>query len=501
MRPRGHGLKSNLKLCRYAMVLHKIALKWIAGWSLVLAAIAAGVWIIPSRPGEVRAAPAPEEAPPPHPAFHMEGAISCAAAACHNRQGPLGTKGSEYSTWLTTDPHRKAFNVLYNERSMRIEKNLHQGQASSAAMDRLCLGCHVHPELGPSGNAVDVTAAFVQDGVSCEGCHGAAGRWRTMHYMDGWPHLSDEEKQRQGMNPTKNLLVRAQTCAGCHVGSGDRDVNHDLIAAGHPRLTFAYSAYLAILPKHWDVRAEKARYPDLEARTWAVGQVASAQAALALLAYRADPRKPAAEGSSKAWPEFAEYNCFACHHALQGESWRQQPGHYHDRKPGALPWGTWYDALLSQAAGTDPQALSAVNRVREEMQKPLPDRAKVVEEAREAVRLLMPAAHRVARTRCEDWASLQGTFARIARDDAPIAAGSWDGAAQVYLALAALYNAEGDLYPHQRDPRVKGYLEWMSKELAFPSAPRVKYESPEEKQYGGREEHFLKWLEQLQRLE
>ena len=52
-----------------------------------------------------------------------------------------------------------------------------------------------------------------------------------------------------------------------------------MIAAGHPRLTFEMSAFLANMPHHWDDRAEKAR-EDYAAHVWAVGQIASTQAAL-----------------------------------------------------------------------------------------------------------------------------------------------------------------------------------------------------------------------------
>ena len=395
---------------------------------------------------------------------------------------------------MTADPHRKAFNVLYEERSARIEKNLHNGQPGSAVKDRLCLGCHVHPELGPSGSALDLTADYVHDGVSCEGCHGASAQWRTEHYLAGWQQQSDEEKQRLGMNPTRNLLARAEMCTGCHVGSGDRDVNHDLIAAGHPRLNFEYSAYLAILPKHWDVRAEKRRYPDLEARAWVIGQVTSARAALELLAYRADADRPAAKGLSKAWPEFAEYNCFACHHDLQGKSWRQER-RYPGRRPGAFAWGTWYFALLPQTLATHQfreqvQVAAALQQLRTEMQQPLPNNTQVAGQARELARMLKPCATELARAPSADRAFLQKTLKRLAADPDHLAAADWDGAAEVYLALAALYHAAADLDPRQRDPQLRAQLQAMSQALTFPGLKTVKYDSPEEQHYRSRDKQF-----------
>ena len=90
----------------------------------------------------------------------------------------------------------------------------------------------------------------------------------------GWTGLSDQQKfDGFGMRPTKDLLARGQACTECHVGLGSTDVNHDLIAAGHPRLNFEYGNQLAKLPKHWRVEDDKARHPDYEAKVWALGQL------------------------------------------------------------------------------------------------------------------------------------------------------------------------------------------------------------------------------------
>ena len=166
--------------------------------------------------------------------------------------------------------------------------------------------------------------------MSCEACHGAAQKWLSTHYTEEWRRKTPSEKSLEGMIDTKNVRVRAEVCARCHVGEGDMDVNHDLIAAGHPRLSFELGLYTARMPKHWNPRDERARYPDFEARAWLVGQAVSAQTALELLADRAEQ----AGQRKKPWPEFAEYACFACHHDLKEPSPRQQLG-YRGRVPGA----------------------------------------------------------------------------------------------------------------------------------------------------------------------
>ena len=79
------------------------------------------------------------------------------------------------------------------------------------------------------------------------------------------------EKRALGWRDTKNLATRADLCATCHVGTDRADVNHDLIAAGHPRLSFELGSFVATMPPHWDVAREKRQRPDLEAKLWAVG--------------------------------------------------------------------------------------------------------------------------------------------------------------------------------------------------------------------------------------
>ena len=184
-------------------------------------------------------------------------------------------------------------------------------EALPATKTALCLKCHSSND----GRCDNTGPRFLlSDGVGCESCHGPAGRWLTVHYRDDFRNQSPEYKASLGMRNTKDLATRAKVCTECHVGNVNKDVNHDLIAAGHPRLNFEYAAFLANYPKHWSrSRPDRPPHPDFapdfEARAWAVGQAASAQAALDLLAYRAE------EKHGRPWPEFAEYDCFACHHS------------------------------------------------------------------------------------------------------------------------------------------------------------------------------------------
>ena len=46
------------------------------------------------------------------------------------------------------------------------------------------------------------------------------------------------------------------------------------------------------------------------------------------------------------WPEFAEYDCFACHHDLRDRAWRRDPVRFGKRPPGSLAWNERYVLFL-----------------------------------------------------------------------------------------------------------------------------------------------------------
>ena len=181
-----------------------------------------------------------------------------------------------------------AYQTLFSERSERIVRKLagRSSPVTPAHQDERCLACHTTPR---GSIELKQTAWMSQDGVSCEACHGASEKWLGPHTTAGWSGLGAEVKQRDyGLRPTKELAQRALVYAECHVGSRAsdgmivKDVNHDLIAAGHPRLNFEFAAFLDNLPTHWREKGRNAS-PDFAALAWSVGQVATTKAALELL--------------------------------------------------------------------------------------------------------------------------------------------------------------------------------------------------------------------------
>jgi hypothetical protein len=449
----------------YFMARQLLVMQQVHGRLLLVAVVAGalGVWCTwPHSPKATGAAPTRDDAPTTaRETLQWQGVASCSAMACHNSNEGRGHPRSEYTTWLAYDKHEKAYTVLLNSQSQWIERNyrrLKDLKDAHPEKDATCLKCH---SLSVEGQMSEVDRL---DGVGCEGCHGAAQKWLSEHYLPGFKELSDREKlERFGMQPTKNLMYRVKMCAECHVGAPDRNVNHDLYGAGHPPLHYEFSAYMAAMPRHWSLREEKERYPDFEARAWVLGQVVNAQASLALLAHRADD-------TNNPWPEFAEYNCFACHHDLKFPSWRQSRAHYEGRGVGALPWGTWFTSVLPEAveAGGSGAAVKGLKDLLEDianqMQRPYPNRKEVAQKAGNGAQKLQAVMDVMERAPIER-AAAERLFRSIAANK-KLAEASWDSATQAYLALAALYHALGK--PGEPDPALKASLQARARRLALP---------------------------------
>lgn len=373
--------------------------------------------------------------------FKWEGVASCSTGPCHGGSNPRNTLNGEYSYVMKgierlgeRRGHAYAHLLLRNELSQQMGKYLGIEKPQEAA---ICLNCHAsNPKMEHRGRKFTTG-----DGVGCESCHGPSEKWIAIHDQANWGAMGDEQKAALGFINTKDVLVRAKVCMGCHVGSElDQDVYHDLIAAGHPRLNFEFSSYHTNMERHWRTSNDLKMHPDLAGRGWIVGQLASAQAAIQLLAHRA--------AQEKVWPEFAEYDCFACHHDLADPSWRQKRG-YPGRKPGSLPWGSWYTSMpmslvqilegqASTAAGEKLQALNTL------MQSPYPDPKQVSQVAREASAALQTLLVEVNGSRLSREKAAE-VFKQLATKATTTAAGSWDAAAQAALGFAAMQECQFDM--------------------------------------------------------
>jgi hypothetical protein len=130
------------------------------------------------------------------------------------------------------------------------------------------------------------------------------------------------------MYDTKDVVKRTEKCLTCHLGTAEKFVDHEMIAGGHPDLVFELEAFSAAMPRHWKETTDTDPY--IPVRTFAVGQLTHLRASLDRLARRV---------KGPIWPEYAELDCFACHHSLTRpeDSWRQATGYEHRARPGLPP--------------------------------------------------------------------------------------------------------------------------------------------------------------------
>ncbi|WP_406699652.1 multiheme c-type cytochrome [Singulisphaera sp. Ch08] len=413
------------------------------------------------------------------------GAGRCSSTACHGSPTPVyGSRifRNEHTVWASRDRHAGAFQTLYSDLSRSIAKKLGQGAGRTipAHQDGRCLACHSTP--GPAVNP-ELAATIRQDGVGCESCHGSSGSWLALHTTYDWDLLTPRDKEeRFGKVRLDDLTVRAERCAACHVGVPARDgrpareVDHDLIAAGHPRLNFEFSSFLANLPAHWMETGRNAA-SDFPARAWAVGQLVSGRTALELLESRAKEAAGAGPNGPSRWPEFSEYDCASCHQDL-----RARPSGTRNVGPASIPgvpaWGTWYFPLVSKLAdlsrGEEPLAMTAdacLDRLRASMNVPLPDSHRVAGEAGQAAQALERWLTTVRQESFDPPKSeslLRNLRANEIQRVEPAGPG-WDLEAQVYLGLVPLRQSLGQAW--QNDPGLLNELRDRRKQLMAPYVP------------------------------
>lgn len=91
--------------------------------------------------------------------------------ACHKQ----AKTGEAYTIW-SKSAHASAFKVLQSDKAKEIAKTKGLKVAPSEAEE--CLACHVTG----GGTAKNVDKSFsIEEGVTCEACHGAASGYKTLH--------------------------------------------------------------------------------------------------------------------------------------------------------------------------------------------------------------------------------------------------------------------------------------------------------------------------------
>src|SRR2546426_6753318 len=391
------------------------------------------------------------------------GVGSCAAVQCHGSLRELttskaGVRQTEHPHWLFKEKHAKAYEVLLKDRSLVMAKNLKMPEPP--AQSERCLVCHAmyapKESRGPKFQ--------LEDGVSCEACHGPAGVWLENHIDRKY-----EDLVKEGMYNARDLANRAEKCVSCHVGDETSNVDHELIAAGHPDLIFELDTFTSILPPHWRLSQDEGG-----GKAWAVGQAVALRESLKRLARRTQQR------AATAWPEFAEFECFACHHEVKnvpsmyyrrGQEKRLQPGaewpvswreaRGYTGVPGIPPWNParyfvfrqFVQVTAPESSRTLEQELNNVNTLMAKVGAN--DPAQIAAAANRAAQTVDALVAKVIDQKMEQ--ELAGTLLRnIAGDSAAIAGAGFRVAEQAVMALQTFVPmAQKNGKPLRQEPFVK----------------------------------------------
>ncbi len=463
---------------------------------------------------------AQEKSHKPEPKYNGSG--SCSASGCHGgaQITDIGTRKTtathvwqnESFIWSTQDPHFKAYTALQTPRSKKISYLLKR--PTLPEKDHQCLGCHA---LAP---APELQARLVfPEGVSCESCHNASSDWFESHFQHAanapmCPSQTNTANSiRLGMQPMRDAVKRSEKCLTCHVGTKDYEVDHEMIAAGHPDLFFESDLFSARMPRHWatpnELNAVCENVPkdsNYEVRLWAVGQAVQLREALNRLARRAGRAQHPTPNEGAKWPELSELDCFSCHHSVNSnyldpnydryganshpkgfESWRQNRG-YENRTPGSPPWNSAHYTIFRILLKTIDRAASdkfesdwqGLYKVASRLNSPAMD---VSEQAQKALAIVAPLVEKVANefkpSPEPNRPLLKKIMLQISAQANDIAYEDTRSAEQAYMALDSLFRSyegikTGDALEDSPDTQVGRKIRALYKFFDDPSA----YDAP-----------------------
>jgi hypothetical protein len=397
---------------------------------------------------------------------------SCAATSCHGSVTPVAGSRilqNEYSTWIVKDKHSHAYQALTGDIGERIARILKLNAKAEEAPK--CLACHtLYTMPEQRGRPFELS-----EGVSCENCHGPASAWLGPHTTRDWPH---EKSVALGMRDTRDVIHRTEKCLECHLGTKEKFVDHEMIAAGHPDLFFELDSFSAVMPRHWKSPRESVPGQPVEDRAWAgvrdwsAGQAVQLRAEMQRLTWRAKGER---FDKKDVWPEYSELSCFACHHALAPakDSWRQVHG-FAGRRPGDPAWnGSRYAVFRLLAKQIDSANAQELDRrlleVSDEMSKLNADRNVVAASASAAVPLAQRFAERL-RAMPYDRAVVLRMLQLIPDDAENISLADERAAEQAAMAMDSLYIAYSkDAKPSNSD-EVRSAISELFRQLENPSA-------------------------------
>ena len=199
----------------------------------------------------------------------------------------LGTSGCGLSqnnchanenNWWKDDAHKVTVDAFYDDPASyeKIAKLAGVEPANMLKGNNQCMTCHGTVVSGKE-------AREVEEGVSCESCHGPGSRYKDPH-AEGYPKLGLQRPGylkglQLGMVENKNVEVRGKTCVRCHYITDPK-----LISAGHPDgARFNYISGIKKVAKHWkrppaDTDLNKAPFEKAMSAKGPVAQIAKVAA-------------------------------------------------------------------------------------------------------------------------------------------------------------------------------------------------------------------------------
>jgi Cytochrome c554 and c-prime len=324
--------------------------------SLMVATLAVFA-MLASRPWQVRSAePAQDRKPMKY--FGSETCSGChkpdPAKPARFKNSKFFIKLDESVTWEQDDKHSDAYDNLTTERGRRMGELLHVEKVTNKEAG--CLGCH-SASVQELSNRINQASTFnVNEGVSCENCHGPYSGWSDEHLEPSFRTLPAAKWADMGFTEMRTAEGKAKKCLSCHIGNvaEGKVVTHEMYAAGHPPLpSIEVATFANAMPRHWLLNAE--RHPveaaeikkslgyeegQLEQTKLAiVGAAVALKTSLKLLADETrTAEKTGAPG--QVWPDYARFDCWTCHHDLKRDGWRQDRDP-RQGTPGRVPVSEW----------------------------------------------------------------------------------------------------------------------------------------------------------------
>ncbi len=156
---------------------------------LIIAATVVGIALLAlSAVAQGQAAPAGKAA------YKFVGAKGC--KMCHNTVA----QGKQFDKWMASK-HAKAYAALSSPEAKKVatEKGIADPQK-----DEKCLKCHLTAYKAPK--EMLATTYSIEDGISCESCHGPGEKYKDMKIM----------KDKKLAMENGLIMPDEKTCKNCH---------------------------------------------------------------------------------------------------------------------------------------------------------------------------------------------------------------------------------------------------------------------------------------------